>query len=115
MEEEEVGQVDSKLLTIVVEEEGWVQLRVLAKSHLFAGVLASLVVLFSSPEENKMICDSTRVSTHRRWVGDVMAHLKLEKLKHSTRGSTQRFYKIWQPFLDYFNLEFPARDADTAT
>ena len=73
----------------------------------FLSLLARRLILFN--------WKSAMPPTHRRWVGDVMAHLKLEKLRHSTRGSTQRFYKIWQPFLDYFNLEFPARDADIAT
>ena len=73
----------------------------------FSSLLARRLILFN--------WKSAMPPTHRRWVGDVMAHLKLEKLKHSTRGSTQRFYKVWQPFLNYFNLEFPARDADTAT
>lgn len=73
-------------------------------------------IAFSSLLARRLIlCNwkSVKPPTHKRWVGEVMAHLKLEKLKHSFRGSTQRFYDVWQPFLNYFNLEFPARDTGT--
>ncbi len=75
-------------------------------------------IAFSSLLARRLIlCNwkSVRPPTHRHWVGDVMAHLKLEKLKHSIRGSTQRLYNVWQPFLNYFNMEFPARDTETTT
>ena len=45
--------------------------------------------------------------SHRRWVEDVMSHLKLEQLKYTARGTTHRYYKVWQPFLSYFEDEFP--------
>uniref|UniRef100_A0A3B5PRH3 Reverse transcriptase domain-containing protein n=1 Tax=Xiphophorus maculatus TaxID=8083 RepID=A0A3B5PRH3_XIPMA len=40
------------------------------------------------------------------WVKDMMFFLKFEKIKHTLRGSTQKFYQKWQCFLSYFsNLE----------
>lgn len=71
----------------------------------FSSLLARRLILFE--------WKSATPPTHRRWVGDVMAHLKLEKLKYSTRGSVQRFFKVWQPFLDYFATEFPSRDIES--
>ena len=44
--------------------------------------------------------------SHRHWVEEVMSYLKLERLKHTIRGSTQRYYTVWQPFLSYFEREF---------
>lgn len=35
------------------------------------------------------------------WITDVMSFLKLEKIKFSLRGSTEKFYITWQPFLSY--------------
>lgn len=73
-------------------------------------------IAFSSLLARRLIlCNwkSDMPPTHRRWVEDVMAHLKLEKLKHTIRGSTQRFYTVWQPFLDYFNLQFSAGNTGT--
>ena len=73
-------------------------------------------IAFSSLLVRRLIlCNwkSVRPPTHRHWVGDVMAHLKLEK--HLIRGSTQKFYNVWQPFLNYCDLQFPARDTETTT
>lgn len=73
-------------------------------------------IAFSSLLARRLILCNWKSSippTHKRWVEDVMAHLKLEKLKHTLRGSTQRFYEVWQPFLNYFNLRFSARNTVT--
>ena len=69
----------------------------------FSSLLARRLILFN--------WKSAISPSHRRWLGDVMAHLKLEMLKYSTRGSVEKFYKVWQPFLHYFNLKFPTGDA----
>ena len=45
--------------------------------------------------------------SHKAWVGEIMSHLKLEHLKYTARGSTQKYYTVWQPFLSYFENEFP--------
>lgn len=37
-----------------------------------------------------------------------MSHLKLEQLKYTALGSTQIYFKVWQPFLSYFEIEFPS-------
>lgn len=39
--------------------------------------------------------------SHNGLIKDIMCHLKLEKLRFVLKGSTEKFYKIWQPFLDY--------------
>lgn len=33
---------------------------------------------------------------------EIMEHLQLEKLRFLLKGKTSKFYKIWQPFLEYF-------------
>lgn len=38
----------------------------------------------------------------KRWLEDVMAHLKLDKLRYSSKGCTEKFYNVWQPFMGYF-------------
>lgn len=43
----------------------------------------------------------TRPPSHTVLINDIMQHLKLEKLKYTLRGSTDRFYRTWQPFIDY--------------
>lgn len=52
---------------------------------------------------------SNKPPSHSQWIESVMAYLKLEKLKHSTRGSTKRFLKVWQPFLCYLEHEFVSK------
>ena len=37
------------------------------------------------------------------WLQDLMSFLKLEKIKFAVRGSTEQFYKHWQPLISYFN------------
>lgn len=37
-----------------------------------------------------------------------MSHLKPEKLKYTARDNTQKYYKVWQPFLYYYENEFPS-------
>lgn len=40
------------------------------------------------------------------WVRDVMYYIQLEKIRYPIKGSTQKFYDIWQPFLIHFdNIE----------
>ena len=34
-------------------------------------------------------------------INDVMQHLKLENLRFTLKGSTEKFFKTWQPFIDY--------------
>lgn len=36
------------------------------------------------------------------WLTDLMLYLKLEKIKYTLRGSKDRFYGIWNPFITYF-------------
>ena len=45
------------------------------------------------------------------WLKDIMGFLKLEKIKFTIRGSTERFFSSWQPFITYFeNLRVLPRD-----
>ncbi len=37
--------------------------------------------------------------THSHWMRE---DLKLEKIRHTIRGSFGTFYNIWQPFLTFF-------------
>lgn len=46
---------------------------------------------------------STKAPSSSRWLSDVMSFLKLEKIKYSLRGNTDKFYDKWQSFLTYFN------------
>ena len=43
------------------------------------------------------------VPTHTTLIKDVMHYLQLEKIKFELRGSEDKFYRTWQPFIDYFN------------
>lgn len=38
------------------------------------------------------------------WLNDLMSFLSLEKLKYSTRGSTDKFYKTWNPILNLYDF-----------
>ena len=55
---------------------------------------------------------SPNAPTHKHWFEEVLAHLKLEKLRYSSQGCTQKFYNVWQPFIDYFNEKFPVSAQD---
>ena len=46
---------------------------------------------------------STKAPSSSRWLSDVMSFLKLEKIKYSLRGNTDKFYNKWQSFLTFFN------------
>ena len=70
-----------------------------AEAIAFSTLLARRLILFSWKK--------VKAPSHKRWVEEVMSHLKLERLKHTARGSTQKYLKIWQPFLSYFETEFP--------
>ena len=39
--------------------------------------------------------------TFNALINDVMQHLKLEKLRFTLRGSIEKFFKTWQPFINY--------------
>ena len=36
------------------------------------------------------------------WMSDLMLFLKLEKIKYTVRGSTQKFHITWDPLILYF-------------
>lgn len=38
--------------------------------------------------------------THSSWINDIFHFIKLEKIRHTIKGSSDNFYKIWGPFLD---------------
>lgn len=40
--------------------------------------------------------------TYSHWIKEVMYHIKLEKIRYTVRGSTRKFFTIWQPFLTFF-------------
>ena len=43
-----------------------------------------------------------------RWIRDTMQLLKLEKIRYTLRGSLQNFWRIWTPFVSYYeNLQTP--------
>ncbi len=49
-----------------------------------------------------------------RWIGDSMHFLKLEKIKHTLRGTTQRFTETWIPFIQYHeDLHMPFNERMT--
>lgn len=37
-----------------------------------------------------------------QWLKDTMLFLKLEKIKYTMRGCTDKFFCKWQPFISYF-------------
>ncbi|KAJ4918953.1 hypothetical protein JOQ06_024410 [Pogonophryne albipinna] len=39
--------------------------------------------------------------SHSQWIKDALHFMRLEKIKYSLRFSEQKFYKIWQPFLEH--------------
>lgn len=39
--------------------------------------------------------------TFTHWIENVLYFLKLEKIKHSLRGSTKRVFELWNPFINY--------------
>ncbi len=48
---------------------------------------------------------------HSVWLSDTMSFIQLEKIKFTLKGSTDLFFKRWQPFLTYFeNLPVIQKD-----
>ena len=71
-----------------------------AEAIAFSSLLARRLILFNWKKKTP--------PSHKHWVEDVMAHLKLEKMKYTIRGSIRRYDKVWQPFLDYYTMVFIA-------
>ena len=48
--------------------------------------------------------------TFTHWIEDVLYFLKLEKIKHSLRGSVKRFFELWNPFITHVRdkIQLPA-------
>ncbi|XP_059927376.1 LINE-1 retrotransposable element ORF2 protein [Gadus macrocephalus] len=68
------------------------------KAIAFSSLLARRLILFNWIK--------AAPPTHKRWVEEVMAHLKLEHLRFTLQGNTKRYSKVWQPFISYFEREF---------
>lgn len=50
--------------------------------------------------------------TPTQWIRDVLFFLKLEKIKHSLRGSSSQFHKAWNPFKQYVREQVSLSDID---
>uniref|UniRef100_A0AAR2M2X3 Reverse transcriptase zinc-binding domain-containing protein n=1 Tax=Pygocentrus nattereri TaxID=42514 RepID=A0AAR2M2X3_PYGNA len=59
----------------------------------FCSLLARRLILFKWKDANP--------PTYNHWVREVLYHLKLEKIRYTLRGSTGKFFDIWQPFLSF--------------
>ncbi len=59
----------------------------------FGSLLARRLILFKWKDPIPPI--------HSHWIREVMGHLKLEKIRHTIRGSIGTFYITWQPFLTF--------------
>lgn len=70
----------------------------------FSTLLACRLILFG--------WKSTTPPSHSLWVREVMAFLKLEKIRCIIQGSVKRFKKIWCDFLEYFTSKFDATTLD---
>ena len=70
----------------------------------FSTLLAHRLILFG--------WKSTTPPSHSCWVREVMALLKLEKIRCTIQGSVTRFKTIWCDFLEYFTSEFDATTLD---
>lgn len=57
----------------------------------FGSLLARRLILFKWKDPTP--------PTHTHWIRESMGQLKLEKIRHTIKGSTEKFYNIWQPFL----------------
>ena len=67
--------------------------RALSNSITFLTLLARRLVLIKWKD--------CRPPTFTHWVKDALYFLKLEKIRHSLKGSANNYNKIWGPFLDY--------------
>ena len=72
-----------------------------ADAVAFSSLLARRLILLQWKSNNP--------PTHSQWIESVMTYLKLEKLRYSTRGSSKRFFKVWRPFLFYFEHEYVSK------
>lgn len=68
------------------------------KAIAFTSLLARRLILFNWIKAT--------LPSHEQWVEEVMAHLKLEHLRFILQGNTKRYFKVWQPFISYFEHEF---------
>lgn len=47
--------------------------------------------------------------SHALWIKSILNCIKLEKIRHTLRGSLNKFYTMWAPFFSYVkSLHFPA-------
>ena len=64
------------------------------------------MVTFVTLLARRLIClnwKQVQAPTYTALMKDVMHYLQLEKIKFELRGSEDKFYKTWQPFIDHFN------------
>ena len=46
---------------------------------------------------------STKAPSSTQWLNDTMSFLKLEKIRYSVKGNSEKFYNKWLPFLTFFH------------
>ena len=69
------------------------------------------VVAFSSLIARRRILllwKSSSPPSYKGWLRDILSFLKLEKIKFTLRGSSERFYSHWRPLITYVDQLPPA-------
>lgn len=61
----------------------------------FSSLLARRIILFKWKD--------TKSPTYSHWMRDMMQNIKLEKIRFTMNSSTNKFSKIWSPFIQYVN------------
>lgn len=76
---------------------------VLPADHDLSSCLADLVAFLTLLARRIILMHwkNPRPPTHSHWIKDALFFMKLEKIRHSLRGSDSRFTEIWLPLLDH--------------
>lgn len=76
------------------------------QSRAFLPAKAHVVIALTTLLARRLILFKWKQHTppsFSHWVKDVMYFLKLEKIKYTLKGSSQTFFKVWKPFLEYYD------------
>ena len=100
-----IFKILSKIINVNISPSPFITIFGTPDSSLQLTSRQSQIVAFASLVARRRILlqwKSHKPPSFGSWLTDMMLFLKLEKIKFTLRGSTDKFYSYWKTFIEYF-------------
>ena len=95
----------SKILSVIIKISPHLAIFRLPEDHnWFTSTELDILAFTSLLARHRLLhWKSTKAPSSAQWLNNTMSFLKLEKIRYSVKGSSNKFYNKWLPFLTFFH------------